>query len=287
MDEFTLDRRQLRRAFEQAAASYDSAAVLQREVAARLLERLDLTTINPGRILDLGCGTGGNLQVLRRRYPKARLFAADLALNMLGAARRRSGWWRQVPLVCADVLRLPFAAGSFDFVYCNLVLQWCDDLDQAFGELRRIVAPHGLLLFSTYGPDTLKELRAAWREVDAFNHVNRFIDMHDIGDALIRAGFAEPVMDVETLTLTYANLPALARDLAAVGACNLTAGRPRGLTGRVRLQRLTAAYETFRRDGRLPASFEVVYGTAWTPVYLPAEMLTAAERDAVLGMPGV
>lgn len=285
MDEFTLDRRQLRAAFERAAASYDSSAVLQREVAARLLERLDLTTISPARILDLGCGTGANLPILRRRYPKARLFGADLALNMLMAARRRSGWWRQVPLACADVLRLPFAAGSFDFVYCNLVLQWCDDLDQAFGELRRIVAPHGLLLFSTYGPDTLKELRAAWREVDAFNHVNRFIDMHDIGDALIRAGFAEPVMDVETLTLTYADLPALTRDLKALGARNLTAGRPRGLGGRARRQRLAAAYETLRRDGRLPASFEVVYGTAWTPVYLPSEMLTAAERDAVLGMP--
>lgn len=286
MDEFTLDRRQLRAAFEHAADGYDSAAVLQREVAGRLLERLELTTIAPQRILDLGCGTGGNLQVLRRRYPKARVFAADLALNMLTAARRRLGWWRQMPLACADMLRLPFAAGSFDFVYCNLVLQWCDDLDLAFTELRRIVAPHGLVLFSTFGPDTLKELRAAWREVDEFNHVNRFNDMHDIGDALIRAGFAEPVMDVETLTLTYTDLSALTRDLKAIGAHNVTAGRPRGLAGRSRLQRLAAAYEAFRHAGRLPASYEVVYGTAWTPVYLPSEMLTAAERDAVLGMPG-
>ncbi|MGH8280024.1 MAG: malonyl-ACP O-methyltransferase BioC [Gammaproteobacteria bacterium] len=282
MDEFSLDRHALRAAFERAAASYDAAAVLQREVGTRLLERLELTTIAPKAVLDLGCGTGEHLPALRRHYPRARLYAADLALNMLAHARRRFRWWRRVPLACVDVLRLPFAAGSFDFVYCNMVLQWCDDLDQAFTELRRIVAPHGLLLFSTLGPDTLKELRAAWRTVDNFTHVNRFIDMHDIGDALIRTGFVEPVMDVEQLTLTYEKLEGLTGDLKSTGARNLTAGRPRALAGRSRRARLAAAYEEFRSDGRLPAAFEVVYGTAWTPAYLPSEILTPAERAAVL-----
>ncbi|HKT32911.1 MAG TPA: malonyl-ACP O-methyltransferase BioC [Gammaproteobacteria bacterium] len=282
MDEFTLDRQQLRAAFERAARGYDAAAALQQEVARRLLERLELTTIRPARVLDLGCGTGRSLRELRRRYPRARLVAADFAFNMLLAVRRRLGFWRRVPLTCADALHLPFAAGAFDLVYCNLVLQWCDDLDQALAELRRTLAPHALLLFSSFGPDTLKELRAAWREVDDFNHVNRFIDMHDVGDALIRAGFVEPVMDVENLTLTYANVQALAQDLKAIGAHNVTAGRPRGLGGRRRAGKLAAAYERFRRDGRLPATYEVVYGTAWTPAYLPAGMLTAAERDAAL-----
>ena len=289
MDEFSLERRQLRAAFQRAASSYDAAAVLQREVAKRLLERLELTAIRPKRILDLGCGTGRNLTQLRRLYPKARLFAADLAFNMLTQARRRVGWWRPPPLVCADALYQPFVAGSFDFVYCNLVLQWCEDLDRTFAELRRILSPHGLLLFSTFGPDTLKELRAAWRQVDSFNHVNRFIDMHDIGDALIRAGFAEPVMDVEQLTLTYANVNSLAKDLKAIGARNVTVGRPRGLGGRRRLERLTAAYEPLRREGRLPATYEVVYGTAWTPAYMPADVLSPAERQAALSrgrMPG-
>lgn len=286
MDEFSLDRRQLRAAFERAASGYDAAAVLQREVGSRLLERLELTTIKPARVLDLGCGTGGNLGELRRHYPKARLFAGDLAFNMLAATRRRLGWWKRLPLVCADAQRLPFAAGSIDLIYCNLVLQWCDELDQAFAELRRVLVPHGLLLFTSFGPDTLKELRAAWRAVDSFNHVNRFMDMHDLGDALIRAGFAEPVMDVEQLTLTYENVNALTRDLKAIGAHNVTAGRSRGLAGRGRLQQLTAAYEPFRHEGRLPATYEVVYGTAWTPAYLPADMLTQAERDAVLRLRG-
>lgn len=282
MDEFLLDRRQLRTAFERAARSYDAAAVLQREIGTRLLERLELTTLKPVRVLDLGCGTGRHLPELQRRYPRARVFAADLALNMLAVVRRRLGWWRRVPQACADILHLPFAANSFEFVYCNLVLQWCDDLDRAFSELRRALAPHGLLLFSTFGPDTLKELRAAWREVDGFNHVNRFIDMHDIGDALIRAGFVEPVMDVEQLTLTYEDVRAMMRDLKSIGAHNVTAGRPRALAGRRRLGKLAAAYESFRHNGRLPATYEVVYGTAWTPAYVPTELLTPVERQTLL-----
>lgn len=280
MDEYLLDRRQLRAAFERAARGYDRAAVLQREVGARLLERLELTTLKPTRILDLGCGTGRHLRALQRRYPAARIVAADLALNMLAAARRAQGWLRRPALACADALHLPFAAASFDLVYCNLMLQWCDDLDRAFTELRRIIKPHGLLLFSSFGPDTLKELRVAWRAVDVRVHVHRFIDMHDIGDALIRTGFVEPVMDVEHLTLTYADLRALMADLKKIGAHNVAAGRPRGLSGHQRLQELTQAYELFRRDGRLPSTWEVVYGTAWTPLYIPADMLTLEERRA-------
>ncbi|MGA9852869.1 MAG: malonyl-ACP O-methyltransferase BioC [Gammaproteobacteria bacterium] len=282
MDEFSLDRRQLRAAFERAASGYDAAAVLQQEVGVRLLERLELTTLKPACILDLGCGTGRHLGALRQRYPKAQIIGTDFAINMLAAARRSQGWFRRTPLVCADAMRLPFAATCFDIVYCNLMLQWCDDLDGALTELRRVVNPHGLLLFTTFGPDTLKELRAAWREVDALNHVNRFTDMHDIGDALIRAGFVEPVMDVEHLTLTYADVRSLMADLKSIGAHNVTAGRPRGLGGRGRLGKLAAAYEPFRRDDRLPATYEVVYGTAWTPAYIPADMLTVGEMQAAL-----
>lgn len=281
-DEFSLDRRQVRVAFERAAHGYDAAAVLQREVGGRLLERLELTALKPARILDLGCGTGRHLGVLRQRYPQAQVLGADLAINMLTAARRAQGWFRRSPLVCTNAMQLPFAATGFELIYCNLMLQWCDDLDQVLRELRRVLKPHGLLLFTTFGPDTLKELRAAWREVDAFNHVNRFIDMHDIGDALIRAGFVEPVMDVEHLTLTYADVRALMHDLKSIGAHNVTAGRDRGLGGRERVRKLTAAYEHFRRDGRLPATYEVVYGTAWTPAYIPTAMLTAGEIRAAM-----
>ena len=226
-DEFTLDRRQVRRAFERAAPGYDAAAVLQREVGARLLERLELTTLAPARILDLGCGTGQGARALLQHYPKAEVVAADVAFGMLREARHRRNWFRRARLLCADAQALPLKTMSFDLIYCNLVLQWCDDLDRTFLELRRLLRPHSLLLFSSFGPDTLKELRAAWRQVDNFTHVNRFIDMHDMGDALMRAGFVEPVMDVEQVVLTYADTRALMQDLKHIGAHNVTAGRAR------------------------------------------------------------
>ncbi|HVC28699.1 MAG TPA: malonyl-ACP O-methyltransferase BioC [Gammaproteobacteria bacterium] len=282
-DEFSLDRRQLRASFEHVARGYDAAAVLQREIGTRLRERLELTTLKPTRILDVGCGPGGQMMALSKRYPAAQVCGADLAMNMLVAGRNAQGWFSRKPLVCADALQLPFAATCFDLVYSNLMLQWCDDLEPVFRELRRVLHPHGMLLFSTFGPDTLKELRSAWRTVDGFNHVNRFIDMHDIGDALIRAGFVEPVMDMEHMTLTYADARALMHDLKCVGAHNVTNGRARGLYGRKHMQQLMQAYERFRRDGRVPATYEVVYGTAWAPAYIPTDMLTPDEIQTAMG----
>jgi malonyl-CoA O-methyltransferase len=166
--------------------------------------------------------------------------------------------------VCADAERLPLADGSVDLILSNLMLQWCNP-DHVFAEFRRVLAPHGLLSFTTLGPDTLRELRSAWREVDSRTHVNQFIDMHDIGDALVRGGFASPVLDVERYTLTYLDVRRVAADLKATGAHNATMGRARGLTGRRQFAALQAAYEGFRQDGRLPATYEVVFGHAWTP----------------------
>lgn len=266
--EFQLDRRQVREAFDRAARGYDAAAVLQHEVGARLRERLELTTVKPVRILDIGCGTGRATRELMRNYRDAQLVAADFAPAMLREVKRRF-WFRSPSLVCADVAALPFADAGFDLVFSNLMLQWCDDLDTCLRELRRVTSAHGLLLFSTLGPDTLKELRAAWAEVDGATHVNGFVDMHDIGDALIRAGFVEPVMDVEHITMTYEDVFALMHDLKRIGAHNVTAGRARNLTGRERLRKLSAAYEKARWNGRLPATYEIVYGTAWAPVFRP------------------
>jgi malonyl-CoA O-methyltransferase len=281
-DEFSLDRRQLRLAFERAARSYQEAAVLQREIGVRLMERLEFMALKPGRVLDLGCGTGAQLVGLQKRYPQAHLLGLDLAMNMLAATRHGPFWFSRKPLVCADALHLPFTAASFDLVYSNLMLQWCDDLQVVFRELRRVIKAHGLLLFSTFGPDTLKELRSVWRKVDDLNHVNRFLDMHDIGDALIRAGFVEPVMDVEHLTVTFEDLVTLMHDLKKIGAHNVTSGRARGLYGRRTLGKLIQAYEQFRRDGRLPATYEVIYGTAWTPAYMPLDILSDGERQAAM-----
>ena len=278
-----LDRAQVRRAFERAAATYDGAAVLQREVGQRMAERLGFVRMQPGTILDAGCGTGAALGELHSRYPDARLVGLDLAFNMTLAARDRSAAAAKSArsllgrvlgslaperdlrawCICGDIVSLPIKAASIDLIWSNLTLQWVGDPQKAFAEFRRALRVGGLLSFTTFGPDTLKELRAAFLAADRATHVGRFIDMHDIGDMLVHAGFADPVMDMETLTLTYGDAIDLMRDLKAIGAHNVTAGRPRGLMGRQRWQRMLAALEATRRDGRLPASFEVVYGHAW------------------------
>jgi malonyl-CoA O-methyltransferase len=262
-DRFVLDSAQVRRSFDRASAEYDRAAILQADVRARLLARLEYVKLTPALIVDAGCGTGHASRALKRLYRRARVIALDIAPGMLHAAGRQRGWFRRFDRVRADAAHLPFADGSVDLVFSNLMLQWCNDPDALFAEFRRVLKPHGVLSFSTFGPDTLKELRAAWASVDDYTHVNRFIDMHDLGDALLRARLAEPVLDVENFTLTYGDVLALMRDLKAIGAHNVTAGRPAGLTGRGKLQAMTAAYEQRRTDGRLPATYEVVYGQAW------------------------
>ena len=264
-DRYAIDTGRVRRAFDRASATYDEAAVLQDEVRARMLERLDLLRLAPRRILDAGSGTGLGSLALRKRYRSSDIVALDIATAMLEAGRQRQRLWRRWQSVCGDVAALPLATGSFDMVFCNLALQWCPDLDRALAEFRRVLAPDGVLMFATFGPDTLRELRAAWAQADGYNHVNAFIDMHDIGDAMLRAKLAEPVMDVEHFTLEYDTPRDLMRDLKAIGARNATAGRARGLTGPRRLRAMEAAYEEFRRDGRLPATYEVVYGHGWAP----------------------
>ncbi len=257
------DKAQARRSFEHAAAAYDQAAALQQEVGQRLLERLELMKIQPRRVLDLGCGTGQCIPGLMSRYKAAEIVALDIAAPMLSQARRRGRWLRRPRCICGDAERLPLADSSVDLVFSNLMLQWCVDLDRVFGELQRVLRPGGLLLFTSFGPDTLQELRDSWSRVDGYNHVNAFQDMHDVGDALVRARFADPVMDVERLTVTYPDVWQLMRELKQIGAHNVTAGRPRGLTGRSHMQALVEAYERFREGGILPASYEIVHGHAW------------------------
>ena len=271
MNAFEIDKRALRHAFNRAASSYDTAAVLQREVCNRMLERLDYIKYKPTRVLDAGCGTGWGTRQLAQRYVSAQVVALDIAQGMLQAARDKSGWWRKLfasgksSYVCADVEALPLAANSMELVWSNLTVQWCNDLPATFVELQRVLKVEGLLMFSTFGPDTLKELRAAFDRVDGYNHINRFADMHDIGDMLVAAGFAEPVMDMEYLTLTYHDVKAVMQDLRNIGAHNVTAGRSQGMMGRKAWNAVLTNYETMRRDGKLPATFEVIYGHAWKP----------------------
>ncbi|MFO1372783.1 MAG: malonyl-ACP O-methyltransferase BioC [Candidatus Competibacteraceae bacterium] len=264
---FWLDRSLLRRRFERAAARYDQATVVQREVGKRLLERLDLIKFKPAVIADIGCGTGAITAALLKKYRKARVIGLELAPAMVAAARRRAPWLRTLHGVVGEAEALPLATASCDLIFSNLALQWCLDLDQVFREFQRVLKPGGALLFSTLGPDTLTELRQSWTAADRYNHVNAFLDMHDIGDALLRARLAEPVMDMERLTLTYRDLSALLQDLKALGAQNASAGRAPGLTGKGRWRAMRNAYERFRNaEGLLPVTCEVVYGHAWGPL---------------------
>jgi malonyl-CoA O-methyltransferase len=263
-----LDPSWVRRSFDRAAATFDAAAVLHAEVRGHLLKRLDLTDLAPGVIVDAGAGTGHASLALARRYPKSRVIAIDLSPGMLRAASRRRFWRLPFARVCADAERLPLADGSVDLILSNFMLQWCDP-QFVFGEFRRVLAPRGFLSFTSLGPDTLQELRAAWQQVDSQQRVQRFLDMHDVGDALVRAGFAAPVLDVERYTLTYTDVRRLAVDLKAAGSRNAMTGRFKALTGPRRFAALETAYEAYRHEGRLPATYEVVYGQAWAPVAAP------------------
>jgi malonyl-CoA O-methyltransferase len=269
VDDYRLDRRDVQRAFDRAATGYDAVSVLQQRVGAEHLERLELVRLDPAVVVDLGAGTGAGTFELRRRFGRGQVVAVDLSEAMLQLAGRRQRWFRRFHRVCADAAQLPLPDTSVDLLFSNLALHWCDDLDRVFAECRRVLRPGGLLTFTTYGPDTLVELRRAWAAADRGVHVNRFIDMHDLGDALVRAGFAEPVMDVERYTLTYATVRDLMRDLKSLGGHNVNAGRSRALTGKGTLARMAAAYESARVDERLPATFEVVFGHAWGPTGTP------------------
>ena len=261
----SLDARWTRRSFDRAAATYDAAAVLQAEVRGQLLERLDLTRLEPGVVLDVGAATGQGARALKQRYPGARVIAVDASLGMLRRAARRRAWFRPFALLGADAAQLPLADASVDLAFSNLLLPWCDP-DALFVELRRVLAPRGLLTLTGLGPDTLKELRAAWASVDGHARVAEFIDMHDVGDALVRAGFAAPVLDVERYTLRYSDVQGLAADLKSTGARNAAAGRLKGLTSPRKFAAMQRAYEAQRMDGRLPATCEVVFAQAWAPV---------------------
>lgn len=260
------DPRQLRRAFSRAAPRYAESAVLQREVEDRLLERLDFVEQAPARILDLGCGPGRAAAVLKKRWPRAQVIAIDLALPMLREVDRRSRWWRPLQPVCAQAQQLPLASNSVDLVFSNLCLQWVEDLNGCFGELRRVLRPRGLIALSTFSDDTLFELRNAFAEADqGAAHVSPFVALQRFGDGLLAAGFRDPVLDHDRFTLKYSALRPLMQDLRAIGAANALSSRRRSLTGKNRLRRAEAAYERYRCNEQLPATYEVTYAHAFGP----------------------
>uniref|UniRef100_A0A450TX76 Malonyl-[acyl-carrier protein] O-methyltransferase n=1 Tax=Candidatus Kentrum sp. FW TaxID=2126338 RepID=A0A450TX76_9GAMM len=260
-----VDKRKVRESFDRAAPRYDEIAELQRTIGDRLLAHLDPVQLQPDVVLDMGAGTGYCLLPLEERYPEARIVALDLAEIMLRETRTKNRTPEKGLFVCGDAEQLPLRDDSVDLLFSNVTVQWCNDLAGTCHEFARILRPGGLLVFSTFGPDTLWELRDSWKQVDADSHVNTFVDMHDIGDTLVRTGFTGIVMDREEVTCTYENARILMRELKTLGAHNATSDRPRGLTGKKHLQAMLDAYEGHRRNGRIPATYEVIYAHGWLP----------------------
>jgi malonyl-CoA O-methyltransferase len=261
-----LDKASVKKSFNRAANRYNRAAILQEEVLSRLIQRLTYIRHSPALILDMGCGTGIAFRRLKKQYSKSAIVSMDLAFSMLLESRQQYGFFDKKLVVNADMERLPFADKRFDLLFSSLALQWANDLPETFMGMRRISRPGALLMFATFGPKTLSELRQSWMDVDQKPHVHQFMDMHDIGDALVAAGFAQPVVDAETIELEYSEFRQVLDDLKDIGASNADRNRSRGLMTPAKLRKLEQNYcEHGFRDGKFIASYEVVYGHAWIP----------------------
>jgi malonyl-CoA O-methyltransferase len=253
------------RAFNRAASSYSTANMIPLEIGQRLLERLQIMRIQPELVVDLGCADGYLSKQLAQRYRNAKILCVDIASKMLMQAKQKSRWFSRERFFCADANYLPFADQSVDLIFSNLMFAWCRDIDTLLHELRRILKPQGLLLFTTFGPDTLQELKSCWRTVDEYDHVHPFLDMHDIGDSLVKNKFLDPVMDMEKLIIHYSQLSTLMNDLKILGMHNIAANRKKGFTTPRQFTKLQQAYERYLTpDATFPATLEVIYGHAWS-----------------------
>ncbi len=280
---FTLDRAALARAFGRAAGSYDAAATLQLEVQQELLERLQFFALQPLQVLDLGAGTAAPRARWRSAFPRrtcwrwiSRWICCVLRPPAPGGGREPFG------RVCADAHALPLRTASVDLIFSNLMLQWSDRPERLFSEIARVLKPGGLLLCSTFGPQTLMELREAWSCADSTPHVSEFAALAPLAAAMMQAGLTEPVLDGECYRRHYADAYALMRELQRIGARNAASGRARGLLGRARLQRMLSAYEQQREAAGLPATFEVFFASAFCSAQRPVASKAVAAAEAYI-----
>lgn len=263
------------RRYQRIAKTYNQFAKLAPLMAERLLEKLDFITIQPNKILDIGCGTGQLLPTLKKKFKKAQVIGADLSIAMLQQAQKQRSWFARPKLICADAYHLPFASNTFDLIISNAVLTLCPDMPNLFKEVKRVLQPQGLFLFTTLGPDTLKELRAAWQQQDDYQHINTLIDMHDIGDCLLQAGFENPVMDMEYVTIMFNSLKQLILELRASGSLNTSSQQKPSCITPGQWQRLESSY--VRINEKLPATAEIIYGHGWGKAERTTESAQAGE----------
>jgi malonyl-CoA O-methyltransferase len=272
--------RDVRRRFDRAAAAFDAGDFVHRHAAEGLFERMSPMLVNVKTTLDAGAATGGASRELARRYRGSHVVRLDHSLEMLKQAKKSRSRFSRMSELQADALALPLRPGSVDLVFANMLLPWVDDLGQLFSGINRVLRKDGLFVFSALGPDSLHELRQAWAKVDPGEHVNTFMDMHDVGDRLLKAGMREPVLDVDYLSVTYPNADALIADLTLAGARNSLTERRRTLTGKRRFRDMTRVLNSFCRDGSLACRLELVFGHAWGggPAQRPGEFRFDAGR---------
>lgn len=262
--QWLLRERDVARRFDRAAGTFDDCDFVHRHCFKGLLDRAEPLRLDRPLVLDLGCATGRGSRELAKHFRRARIVSLDASRPMLERARSTRSRFSRIREVQADARRLPFRTASFDVVWANLLLPWQSDPAPVFQEARRVLRPEGVFLFSSLGPDSFRELRAAWQEDDNPFHVHPLWDMHDLGDGLMRAGLSDPVLDVDPLRVRYRSASALFRDLTGAGARNALCGRRRSLTGKGRFARMTRALEA-AESSEFELSLELVYGHAFAP----------------------
>lgn len=264
--QFNVEKSSVRRQFNSAASTYDNFDFLQREVSNRLFDRLGDIIVSPRLILDLGSGTGRAGELLEKVFKKAKIINLDIAEDMLTWTREKKKYqiFKRQDFLCGDIEAIPLKSNIVDLAYSNLAVQWCPNLRSAFKAVSDVLKPGSLFIFSTLGPDTLKELREVFSSHSNLPHVNSFLDMHDVGDILSSNGFSHPVIESEEITVNYDNPAGLLRDLKGIGASNADSGRRKSLTGPARMRKIFKEYEKYRYNGKIPATYEVILAHAWT-----------------------
>lgn len=258
-----LNRQHVRRRFERAAATFDESDFVHTVTRDGLLARLEPLLVEARTVIDLGAATGTANRALEKRFKGARVVSIDIAHNMLKKAREKRSWLSKTAFTQASAEALPFPDERVDVIFSNLLLPWVHDPSSIFSEVARVLRKGGVFTFATLGPDSLQEISRAWGSIDSNAHVNRFLDMHDLGDRLVAAGLRDPVLDVDRLSVSYENSARLFADLTAVGARNTLNQRAKSLTGKQRYAAMVSALEATAVDGQITLDLELVFGHCW------------------------